>query len=100
MTSEVTKCDSNAEKSSVAVVNDSLETILLGRRTHTCSIASGPSELGAGGRLQEIEPKPSLSKVLGLLLVPSAAKPDPFLLVEPNYGPKMWVGLVRIGPQD
>ena len=52
MTSEVTKCDSNAEKSSVAVVNDSLETILLGRRTHTCSIASGPSELrGKGGHL-------------------------------------------------
>ena len=49
MTSEVTKCDSNAEKSSVAVVNDSLETILLGRRTHTCSIASGPSELGENG---------------------------------------------------
>ena len=49
MTSEVTKCDSNAEKSSVPVVNDSLETILLGRRTHTCSIASGPSELGENG---------------------------------------------------
>ena len=30
----------------------------------------------------------------------SAAKPDPFLLVEPNYGPKMWVELVRVGPQD
>ena len=44
--------------------------------------------------MQEIEPKPSPSKVLGLLLVPSAAKPDPFLLVEPNYGPKMWVELV------
>ena len=69
MTSEVTKCDSNAEKSSVAVVNDSLETILLGRRTHTCSIASGPSELrGKGGecetkiwfRYQEQKPRSNL----------------------------------------
>ena len=35
---------------------------------------------------------------IGLLGV-SAAKPDPFFRVEPNFGPKIRVELGRVGPQ-
>ena len=30
----------------------------------------------------------------------SAAKPDPFFRVEPNFGPKIRVESGRVGPQD
>ena len=77
MTSEVKKCDSNAEKSSVAVVNDSLETILLGRRTHTCSIASGPTELGGkGGGKGGHLPHPILAYQLNLFYLGGQIMPS------------------------
>jgi hypothetical protein len=32
-------------------------------------------------------------------VISSAAKPDPFFQVEPDFGPKIWVELGRVGPQ-
>jgi hypothetical protein len=30
----------------------------------------------------------------------SAAKPDPFFRVQPNFGPNFWVQMGQVSPQD